>query len=145
MNECQFMTVLFVFIPEKQEVDYLFVRLLWCLAVLLSQLPVGLPWHLQQNWIFWRTMNCLIHICWLESVEWQKCMCFDQGEQFQFFFHYLFVVHLFIRLCLDFPGSHLCSIGRFRFRSSLSFPCVHFGTGIILIPIAKSGLVDNQR
>lgn len=72
-------------------------------------------------------------------------MCFDQGEQFQFFFHYLFVVHLFIRLCLDFPGSHLGSIGRFRFCSSLSFPCVRFGTGIILIPIAKSGLVDNQR
>ena len=29
-------------------------------------------------------------------------MCFDHGKQFQFFLHDLFIVYLFLRLCLGF-------------------------------------------
>lgn len=69
------------------------------------------------------------------------CVCFDQGEEFQFFFHCLF---LFVRFCLIFPSSsHLHVIGRFGFLL-FSQLCVHFVADIILILVTKSGLVSRN-
>lgn len=58
MNESQFVTILFVLIPEKQEVYYLFVRL-W-----------GACWFMLAPAVKWEILedNELLHTCLLIGI-----------------------------------------------------------------------------